>query len=133
MNKSNECNIVKDLLPSYIDGLTSKESNNFIKNHLSNCTECKKELDYMKKDNESKNAEKEYINYAKKTQSKFKALKIIAVVFMISTIIFLALFLRMVWFNYLNLSKDAIENGKELYDAYQRIYELEEELGIKHE
>ena len=133
MNKSNECNIVKDLLPSYIDGLTSKESNIFIKNHLSNCTECKKELDYMKKDNESKNAEKEYINYAKKTQSKFKALKTIAVVFMISTIIFLALFLRMVWFNYLNLSKNAIENGKELYDAYQRIYELEEELGIKHE
>ena len=133
MNKSNECNIVKDLLPSYIDGLTSKESNIFIENHLSNCTECKKELDYMKKDNESKNAEKEYINYAKKTQSKFKALKTIAVVFMISTIIFLALFLRMVWFNYLNLSKDAIEHGKELYDAYQRIYELEEELGIKHE
>ena len=133
MNKSNECSIVKDLLPSYIDRLTSKESNIFIENHLSNCIECKEEMDFMKKDNENKEEEKEYINFAKKTQSKFKALKIIAVVFMISTIIFLALFLRMVWFNYLNLSKDAIENGKELYDAYQRIYELENELGIKHE
>lgn len=45
-----KCEIVKDLLPSYIDNLTSDESNKEIENHIRMCNECKSELDNMKKD-----------------------------------------------------------------------------------
>ena len=34
MNKELQCNIVNDLLPLYMDDLTSEETNSFIKKHL---------------------------------------------------------------------------------------------------
>ncbi len=34
------CDIIKDLLPVYIDGLTSEASNAEIKNHLAGCADC---------------------------------------------------------------------------------------------
>lgn len=37
---SEKCEIVRDLLPMYIDDLTSKESNEFINKHLLTCSEC---------------------------------------------------------------------------------------------
>lgn len=43
-----KCEIVKDLLPSYIDDLTSTESNIEIEEHLLTCQECKETLDQMK-------------------------------------------------------------------------------------
>ena len=35
--KNKECNLVKDLLPNYIDKVTSNETNVFIEEHLKNC------------------------------------------------------------------------------------------------
>lgn len=43
-----KCEIIRDLLPSYIDELTSEESNWEIKEHLKTCPECKKYLEEMK-------------------------------------------------------------------------------------
>lgn len=34
------CALVRDLLPNYVEKLTSKESNEFIQNHLNECKEC---------------------------------------------------------------------------------------------
>ena len=48
MNKK-DCDIVKDLLPSYSDGLTSQETNSFIEEHLKKCDECKNMLKNMNK------------------------------------------------------------------------------------
>lgn len=45
-----KCEIVRDLFPSYIDGLTSDESNREIEKHLEGCTECCAYLDAMKKE-----------------------------------------------------------------------------------
>lgn len=42
-----KCNIIKDLFPNYIDGLTSEESNQMIEEHLGECAECRKYLDAM--------------------------------------------------------------------------------------
>ena len=36
----NECNIVRDLLPLYIENMTSHESAQFVEAHLSKCPEC---------------------------------------------------------------------------------------------
>ncbi len=43
-----ECNIVKDLLPLYLDDVCSKESKELVLNHLKNCDECQKELENLK-------------------------------------------------------------------------------------
>lgn len=48
MNK-NDCKIVQDLLPNYIDKLTNEYTNEFIERHLNECSECKKIYDKMKK------------------------------------------------------------------------------------
>jgi len=37
-----KCNVVKDLLPLYIDGMTSKESAAEVEKHLKTCSSCKK-------------------------------------------------------------------------------------------
>lgn len=65
------CEVVRDLLPSYIEGLTSEVTNEEIESHLSACKECEilycemktpiekpietKELDYLKKVKERTN------------------------------------------------------------------------------
>lgn len=43
-----ECSIIRDLFPSYIDGLTSGESNHIIEEHLEECAECREYLKGMK-------------------------------------------------------------------------------------
>lgn len=43
-----KCEIIQDLLPSYIEGLTSKESNTEIENHIKDCSHCRTTLEEMK-------------------------------------------------------------------------------------
>lgn len=43
------CNIVKDLIPLYIDGCCSNESVQAVEEHIGNCAECKTLLEDMKK------------------------------------------------------------------------------------
>ena len=37
MNKNYSCDIIKDLLPGYIDGVLSEASENVVKGHLEEC------------------------------------------------------------------------------------------------
>lgn len=46
--KNIHCNIVRDLLPSYVDEITSEESNEIIKQHLKECASCKETYDTLK-------------------------------------------------------------------------------------
>lgn len=43
-----ECNIVKDLLPLYIEELCSKDSMEYVEKHLENCEECMESYTYLK-------------------------------------------------------------------------------------
>lgn len=52
-----KCAIIKDLLPSYIDGLTSSESNLEIEEHLHNCPQCKEIFEQMKAEVRVENVE----------------------------------------------------------------------------
>ena len=54
-----KCEIIRDLLPSYIDGLTSAESNELIEEHLKECAECQKILAEMKTDINSEKTKEE--------------------------------------------------------------------------
>ena len=44
----NECNIVKDLLPLYVEGIVSEDTAEFIEEHIDHCEKCSKELEEMK-------------------------------------------------------------------------------------
>ena len=45
-----KCEIIRDLLPSYVDKLTSAESNEVIDEHLKECQECQEYLEDIRKD-----------------------------------------------------------------------------------
>ncbi|MCR5481756.1 MAG: DUF4825 domain-containing protein [Clostridia bacterium] len=79
------CNIIKDLLPLYIEGLTSEESNSLIEEHLKECEACRELYEEMKKDmclgvtgeessdfKENLNAEAETIDFMKKSNKKLR-------------------------------------------------------------
>ncbi len=48
MNNKIPCEVIRDLLPSYIDHLTSETSNKLITEHMKECKECKTVLSSMK-------------------------------------------------------------------------------------
>ena len=81
MKEINECKIVQDLLPNYIENLTNEETNKYIEEHLKKCENCKKVLENMKKDiqvNDLKRTKKE-VKYIKKFSNKMKLLKSIII------------------------------------------------------
>ncbi len=47
MNQKIDCDIIKDLLPLYIDNMTSSNSNQCIEEHLKSCDACKKVYEEM--------------------------------------------------------------------------------------
>lgn len=44
-----DCNIVRDMLPMYIEKLISDESNVAIRRHLEHCEDCTRHLENLKK------------------------------------------------------------------------------------
>lgn len=71
MNNELQCNIVYDLLPLYMDELTSEETNLFIKQHLDECPDCEKEYRMIKVElgnspNRSSATKMQEIDYLKK-------------------------------------------------------------------
>ena len=49
-----KCEIIRDLLPSYVDGLTSAESNREIETHMEGCEPCRKILKQMQEEVQEK-------------------------------------------------------------------------------
>lgn len=88
--KINEHKLIQDLLPSYIDGLTSEETNNYIEEHISSCKECDKILNEMKsklQEENHTNLNDSKINYAKKVKRKLNFLGLLIWIFLILIII----------------------------------------------
>ena len=48
--KKNECAIVRDLMPPVLDRVASRESLEFVENHILTCEECRKQYEEMKAD-----------------------------------------------------------------------------------
>ena len=51
------CEIIRDLLPSYVDGLTSEVTNEAICEHIQSCDACKETLHRMQAPEEIESAE----------------------------------------------------------------------------
>lgn len=74
MNESNKlnCNIIKDLLPSYMEGICSQDTRNIVEEHLSECADCRR-LRQMLCETElvSEQTSSLEINYIKKLKRHF--------------------------------------------------------------
>jgi Putative zinc-finger len=71
MDHKLDCKIVQDLLPNYIDGLTSDLTHTALDEHLSSCPDCRKVLDTMTKETkEMKVVPLKQINFLKKIKRK---------------------------------------------------------------
>ena len=44
----NDCKVVGDLIPLYLEGILSEESASFVEEHLKTCEQCRKEFEKMK-------------------------------------------------------------------------------------
>lgn len=120
-----ECKIVQDLLPSYIDNLTTKETKYYIDEHLEKCQECKEMLEEMKRDfnlNIPKKDNRE-VKYIKKFNKKINILKLII---LLAIVIFIIITARKVII-ISSLSKNA-ENiiNTENYHTVTYSYHLED-------
>jgi len=81
-----KCEIIKDLLPSYVDELTSQESNEEIEAHLEYCPECRGYLGEIRKEIEVNKAEKDE-NIEIFIKVKEKTVQIIICVIMLVAVI----------------------------------------------
>jgi len=66
--KNIPCEVIEDLLPNYIDGLTNKVTNQLIEEHLETCEECQKKYHLMKGDLPASQEEEKEIDYLKKVK-----------------------------------------------------------------
>lgn len=81
MNEKKECKIVQDLLPNYIEKVTTEETNGYIENHLKTCKECPKVYSTMSENlNTKPTIEEKEVRYMKKFHKQLKFLKIILLV-----------------------------------------------------
>lgn len=91
--KEINCDVIKDLLPSYIDKTSSESSNKLIKEHLQKCKSCSIALSDMSKDIDSEIIfnQKEKIDFLKGYR-KTKTIAIIKAI-LITIVVILVLFL----------------------------------------
>lgn len=136
----NECKIVRDLLPNYVEDLTSKETKEFIENHIEACKECKDILDLLKGDKKEEKqkeerGEEEEIKHLKKYNRRMTILKSIAVVLAIFIIASLPITITKKIKEKKNYD-EAYARGKYAYDIIQtannKLKEIEQATSIEY-
>ena len=66
------CNIIKDLIPSYIDQICSDESRQAVDEHILTCQACKAYMETMKKELTTEEAEPQQLQYMKKVKRHYE-------------------------------------------------------------
>ena len=135
MENKEKCKIVQDLLPNYIDKLTSEETNSFIEKHLEECKECHEIIENMKKDFEKERNElnKKTIKYAKKYKRKVKHLWFIILLFILLFISIIAIFRNDILWLYYEKKYEIKHNNRYLIEetlSYDKENKLVEENSI---
>lgn len=70
MKEEISCEIIKDLLPNYIDNVLSNEGQEIVEEHLNNCDSCRQEYEILKFSIEIDTVDATKINYLKKINLK---------------------------------------------------------------
>lgn len=86
MSTKLNCDIVRDLLPSYVDRLTSETTNEAVNEHLKECSECTDILQRMKEPEKTQNEPKAEVNYLKKIRRRSlqKGFIVCAIIFILA-------------------------------------------------
>ena len=111
-----ECEIVKDLFPSYIAGILSEESEKFIQAHINECQECRNLLEKMSENPENSKLESEdkiEYNHLKKYRKKMVILK--SVLFSIVIVIIAIVVIFITKYNYSNSIMEQVISKIEEY------------------
>lgn len=121
MKKSDKCKIVQDLLPNYIEKLTSDETNDYIESHLKECDECTGILKDMGENIIlDKIDEKKKLDYLKKIKHRNRVFIGVIIGILITIIIIPIIIISIVWFSYGGVSLD--ENGNPEYlEMFERL------------
>lgn len=75
------CAVVRDLLPSYVEGLTEEETRNLVEEHLNECKDCAERCAAMKEPEQEQNAEElRKVDYLKTVRRRNVKRVVLAVV-----------------------------------------------------
>lgn len=77
MKNELDCEVVQDLLPNYMEGLTSEYTNESIRFHLDNCESCEKTYELLSEDENDKALVENNINEAKKLKWYMQKVKVV--------------------------------------------------------
>lgn len=80
MSKELDCRIIQDLLPSYVDGLTSEYTNQVIEEHIKSCESCNQMLQRMQEPEKHMNSTGKEVDYMKKVRRKMSSLLAISLI-----------------------------------------------------
>lgn len=86
MKETIDCRIIQDLLPLYVDGLTSNYSNQIVEAHLKECPDCAQMLKYMQEPDDIVAPQKKEVDFMRKIRShlfKWKALASTILIFLL--------------------------------------------------
>ncbi len=128
---SKECDVVRDLLPLYVDGACSEASADMIRNHLANCTDCYAIFQQMCSDTNEELLKKETESIVRRHEKKEKTkatVKSILTVSAVLSIFFLTVYIAgfinitKIWYRESDMysieeRRAAAEAIKESYDA----------------
>jgi len=142
MKMENKCKIVQDLLPTYIEKMTSIETTEFIKNHLENCSECCEIYSKMNTEIEEEYIEDtEKIKIVKQYRRRIFTIKLaiilVIIILLFSTIgsiIFKFWILRNTYekntnyYKYSNFTVFEYDESIERYEKYYTIYHRGSEM-----
>lgn len=82
------CNIIRDLIPSYVDEICSEESRNLVDEHIKNCMDCHTHLELLQNTMfTDEKGEKEKVSYLKKIKKFYAKWQIISLAFLMMTVI----------------------------------------------
>ena len=132
----NECDIVRDLLFSYCDGVLSQTSKELVEEHLKNCENCRNILEEIKQDDKSQKQKKE-IDFLKNIKKKLNKKNIIISI----TLIFLAciVIFNILTFRYYNEMASKMEiylqdniSDEEIENIKNKITEISSDIEVEY-
>ena len=127
-----ECEIIKDLLPSYVENLSSNQTKEIIHNHVENCENCKQILEMLQKNNNNmkkrKKMEEEHeVDSLKKYRKKMLKLRSITILLLLIIMtVFIGIIIKYVYNNcILKRSFNTIQDLKKAENYSLNIEEYE--------
>lgn len=88
MKETIDCRIIQDLLPLYVDGLTSNYSNQIVEAHLKECPDCAQMLKYMQEPDDIVEPQKKEVDFMRKIRSRLFRWKALASIILIFLLLF---------------------------------------------